>query len=400
MAADLKVAIAGHGVVGQRRQDFISQNRHAKVVAICDRNYSGQEGVRDGIAYYANYQRMLEQQYDVLFVCVPNFLAPEITMAGLEHGCHVFCEKPPARSVRDLVPVIATERRRPAQKLKYGFNHRYHGSVMAALDGMRSGRLASLLSLDGIYGKSAIIVWPHQPGTPVAWRGERAQAGGGILLDQGIHMVDLMHSFAGELDVQFSKVSNARWKLDVEDEVRALMTNNKGVSVGLLSSANLHDHTFSLRVVLEGGEYQLSGILSSTRSYGEELLTTIVPRENGGGHPDKQTRAFVRDKSWSLEIAEFMEAVLNDKPITIGHSGEALRTLATVERIYWSDPVWRATFGIEYPGIPDDIRDFVELRARRTNRFVRLLKLGGVVMAGRPIRREREGTRIDPTRVR
>src|SRR5258705_334560 len=212
MAADLKVAIAGHGVVGQRRQDFISQNRHARVVAICDRNYSGQEGVRDGIAYCANYQRMLEQPYDVLFVCVPNFLAPEITIAGLEHGCHVFCEKPPGRGVRDLVPVIATERRRPAQKL------------------------------------------------------------------------------------------------DVEDEVRALMTNNNGVSVGLLSSANLHDHTFSLRVVLEGGEYQLSGILSSTRSYGEELLTTIVPRENGGGHPDKQTRAFVRDESWSLEIAEFMEA--------------------------------------------------------------------------------------------
>lgn len=263
MNSKLRVGIAGFGVVGKRRRQFIDQRDDMVTVAVCDRSFPVDTTLPDGIPAFTCYKRLLEEELDVLFVCLTNDVAAEVVIAGLGRGLHVFCEKPPGRNVADIARVIELEKRHPGLKLKYGFNHRYHDSVRDALALVRSGDLGRVLDIKGTYGKSKIIAFGQND-----WRSKREVAGGGILLDQGIHMVDLMRLFAGEFAQIHSFVSNAYWHHDVEDNAYALMRTEDGVVAMLHSSATQWRHRFSLEVTLEKGGLILSGILSGSNPMG------------------------------------------------------------------------------------------------------------------------------------
>ena len=171
MSKILRVGIIGYGVVGKRRRSYIDMHPNMEVVAICDVRFKHDESMvdnntvsrdyknvekwskskpfsgqlSDGTYFYNDYDLLFkEQSLDVLFVCVPNYLASELTIRGLEKGLHVFCEKPPGKTVEDIERVQSEESKHPELKLKYGFNHRYHSSVRAAkkiIDGKDYGEL-------------------------------------------------------------------------------------------------------------------------------------------------------------------------------------------------------------------------------------------------------------------
>src|ERR1700724_3823248 len=122
----MKVGIAGYGVVGKRRREFIDRHPALRTVAGCDRTFAGSGNLSDGVPYFATYRELLEQDLDILFICMTNDIAPEVTIAGLRRGLHVFCEKPPGRTVADVRAVQAEWQRHPGLRLKYGFNHPYH----------------------------------------------------------------------------------------------------------------------------------------------------------------------------------------------------------------------------------------------------------------------------------
>src|SRR6202140_5517868 len=319
----LKVGIAGFGVVGARRKDCIGRDGRMRVVAVCDRNFADEGTLPDGIRYYRDYRLFLTEALDVLFVCLSNDIAAEVTIAGLQDGLHVFCEKPPGRSVEDIVRVIACERQHPTLKLMYGFNHRYHESVQDALKILRSGELGRVINMRGMYGKTKLITF-NQPD----WRTKRQIAGGGVLLDQGIHMVDLMRLFGGEFrDIQ-SFISNGHWGYDVEDNAYALMRTSDGVVGMLNSSATQWRHRFHLDINLARGSLILGGILSGTKSYGDETLTVVwADPDNDQGDPREQVTRYNRARSWDGEIAAFVDYILNDQRVDRGNSDDALRTM-------------------------------------------------------------------------
>ena len=265
----LKIGIAGFGVVGKRRKDCVDKHPNLRVVAVCDRAFDSEAGcLANGIRFYKEYRGLLTEDLDALIVCMTNDIAAEVTIAGLAAGLNVFCEKPPGRNVQDILRVIEQERRNPALKLMYGFNHRYHESVQDALKIMRSEELGRVINMRGIYGKAKLVTF-NQPD----WRTRREIAGGGVLLDQGIHMVDLMRLFGGEFTQVHSFVSNGHWGYDVEDNAYALMRTEAGVVGMLNSSATQWRHRFHLDINLERGSLILGGILSGTKSYGAETLT-------------------------------------------------------------------------------------------------------------------------------
>ena len=142
----LKVGIAGYGVVGRRRRHFIDKHPALKTMAVCDRTFQGEGMMSDGIRFHSDYRQLLQENLDILFVCMTNDIAAEVTIAGLEKGLHVFCEKPPGRDVGDIARVVASEKKHPGLKLKYGFNHRYHDSVLDALKLVHSGELGQVLN--------------------------------------------------------------------------------------------------------------------------------------------------------------------------------------------------------------------------------------------------------------
>ncbi|MCG2775795.1 MAG: Gfo/Idh/MocA family oxidoreductase [Desulfobacterales bacterium] len=340
MNEKLKVGIAGYGVVGKRRHEAIDQHPRLKTVAVCDRVFPGEGVFESGERYYTNYKRLLAEKLDLLFVCLTNDIAAEVTIAGLEKGLHVFCEKPPGRDLQDISRVIACERQHAGLKLKYGFNHRYHDSVRDALQIVKSQELGPVINLRGVYGKSKIISFDSD------WRTKRALAGGGILLDQGIHMVDLMRLLAGEFTEVHSYVTNDFWKHDVEDNAYALMRTADGVVAMLHSSATQWRHRFQLDITLRRGQIILSGILSGSKSYGAETILVAYADEDDGGDPREVTTRYNHDNSWRDEIDEFADAILNDKPVVDGSSWEALQTMRLVYRIYCADPDWRAKYDL------------------------------------------------------
>ena len=347
--AKLRVGIAGYGVVGKRRRECADANPAMTVVAVSDATFDGDGVGDDGVRFCSGYEGLLTEPLDVLFVCLPNALAPEATIGGLEHGMHVFCEKPPGRTMEDVRRVIEAERAHPKLKLKYGFNHRYHDSVREAKRIIDSGEFGRVVNLRGLYGKSRIV---HFSG---GWRSERAQAGGGILLDQGIHMLDMIRYFVGDFEEVKSFVSNDYWGHDVEDNAYAIMRTRDGCVATIHSTATQWRHRFRLEVTLQEGFLELTGILSDSRSYGEEKLMVVRRDEDSmNGSFAEHTTSYLNDTSWQDEVDEFARLILDDAPVTNGNSADAAAVMAMVYRIYHADERWRAAFDIPDPGgVPD-----------------------------------------------
>ena len=334
----LKVGIAGYGVVGKRRRACLDRSSIFQTVAVCDRTFSKTERLEDDVQAFSDYKQLLQQDLDALLICITNDLAPEIAIAGLAKGLHIFCEKPPGKNVSDVKRVIEQEQRNPQLKLMYGFNHRYHDSVQDALSIVREGTLGKIINMRGVYGKSKLITF-NQPD----WRTNRSISGGGVLLDQGIHMVDLMRLFGGDFTEVFSFISNGHWGYDVEDNAYALMRTKDGIVAMLNSSATQWRHRFSLDINLERGSLLLGGILSGSKSYGAVTVVWADPDWDNGDPRESLTR-YNKDPSWDKEMEVFGDAITQDTPIEQGSSGDALATMELVYKIYSADENWKTQF--------------------------------------------------------
>ena len=339
------MGIAGYGVVGRRRRKCVDLNPHLKLTAICDRTFSKNSAIHKGVFKFSDYRDLLSHDLDLLIICLTNDIAPVVTIEALKRGLHVFCEKPPGRNLNDIKMVIDEERKNSKLKLMYGFNHRYHDSVKDALSIIEKGTFGKIINLKGIYGKSQLVTF-DQPD----WRTKREIAGGGVLLDQGIHMVDLMRLFAGDFKDIYSFVSNNHWGFDVEDNAYALMRTSDGVIGMLNSSATQWRHRFNLDINLEKGSIILSGILSGSKSYGAETLT-VVKAEPGrdNGDPMEHITRYNHDPSWEKEIEVFVNCILDNKEIENGSSDDAFQTMKHVYSIYYSDKEWRDKYSIDDP---------------------------------------------------
>lgn len=346
-ASKLRVGIAGFGVVGKKRRHYIDLNPHLKTVAICDRtlkpNDQTEADKNNHVHYYSHYKDLLQhEELDVLFVCLTNDIAAEVTMAGIAHNLHVFCEKPPGRNLHEIAQVRAAIATQPHLKLKYGFNHRYHDSVIDALRIIQNKTLGEIINLRGVYGKSKFITFGQNPD----WRTQREIAGGGILLDQGIHMVDLLRTFAGEFIDVYSFISNNFWQYDVEDNAYAILRTADGKVAMLHSSATQWRHHFQLDISLQKGSIILSGILSGSKSYGSETITIAFASSDERGDPKEQTTRYNEDHSWQNEITEFAQAIVADGNIVHGTVDDAYKTMELVHKIYIADEKWKTRWGL------------------------------------------------------
>ena len=340
MKKKLRVGIVGYGIVGKKRRQYIDAHPRLMTVGVCDQNFSQPGIFPDGVRFFSTYAELLTESLDVLFVCVTNDIAAIVTMAGLRQGLHVFCEKPPGRDLDDIANVMAVEREFQNLRLMYGFNHRYHDSVREALKVLKSGELGTILNIKGTYGKSQIVSFNSE------WRTKREKAGGGILLDQGIHMLDMMRLFAGEFTEIHSFVSNSFWHHDVEDNAYALMRNSEGVVAMIHSSATQWRHRFHLEIAMTKGAIILAGILSGTKSYGAETITIVTASDEDSGDPKEVMIRYNEDPSWRDEIAAFVGYIDDNLPVTSGSSHDAFKTMELVYKIYCADAQWKQKYSL------------------------------------------------------
>jgi predicted dehydrogenase len=328
----LKVGIIGMGKMGMRRFKYSQAHPDLDVLAVCDINSDAINNF-SGLRTYSDYNvLLLDNDLDIVFVCTYNNVAPEIVSEALKHGKHVFCEKPPGCSVEDVLKVIDVEHTNPGLKLKYGFNHRYHYAIMEAKYMVEIQRFGKILWMRGVYGKCGGTQFEN------SWRNNKQVAGGGILLDQGIHMVDLFLHFCGEFEYVESCITTSFWNIPVEDNAFAILRNKENQVALLHSSATQWKHRFVLEICLEDGYINIDGLLSPSRSYGDESITfanrQFEDESFALGRPKEETIFFNRDDSWEMEIDEFVNAIRNDTPIKLGSSKDALTVMKLIERIY------------------------------------------------------------------
>jgi len=253
-----------------------------------------------------------------------------LTVQALKAGKHVFCEKPPAFTAAEVEEVQAVEKA-IGKVLMYGFNHRHHESVQnmkKIIDGQAFGRV---LWMRGRYGKSVDESFYNN------WRSKKDLAGGGILIDQGIHMLDLFLYLGGDFDSVHATVSNLYWHLDVEDNVFATLENTKtGLTASLHSTMTQWRHMFSLEVFLEKGYLVLNGLMTSSDTYGDEVLTIARNRSTAPAATweDEEHITYHNDESTKMEIEEFFSAIYHNRRVCIGCSGDALQLMRIIDKIY------------------------------------------------------------------
>ncbi|MDB0028865.1 Gfo/Idh/MocA family oxidoreductase [bacterium] len=338
----MRVGIAGYGVVGKTRHQSIEANTSYQVTAISESSEKARKSIPEGMTVYNDYKTLIASaELDVIFISLPNQFAAEATCLSLQNGLHVFCEKPPARTHAELLEVEKQSLKFPELKLMYGFNHRFHLSVEEAKLLIDSNSLGRLINMKGVYGKSQMISFNQTD-----WRTDREASGGGILLDQGIHMLDLMRYLSGEnfTDV-FSIIDNAFWNFDVEDNAYVLMKSPKGLVAQLHSSATQWRHVFNLEITLERGSLILGGLLTGSKSYGDETLTVITSDPSKDkGMPKESTSKYNEDVSWDNEIKYFANSLADNTSIERGSINDALETMRLIETIYKADPIWKEKY--------------------------------------------------------
>jgi predicted dehydrogenase len=250
-------------------------------------------------------------------------------IASLEAGKHVFCEKPPGINLPEVL-AMKEAMEKSGCKLMFGFNHRHHQSIIKAKDVVDSGQFGEILWMRGRYGKSVPEDFFED------WRSQNKLAGGGIFLDQGIHMLDLFMHLVGKFEEVKSFVSNLYWKGDVEDNVFALFKNNKGQLASLHSTMTQWRHLFSLEIFLEHGYIALNGLKTSSDSYGKEKLTLAMNRTEAPAATwtDEEQHTFSTDDSWERELTIFCDAILEDRPIDTCGVEDAIQLMEMVDKVY------------------------------------------------------------------
>jgi predicted dehydrogenase len=332
----VRVLIVGYGYMGEIRHRVISNMPELTLVGVCEPHRTPQ--LPAGVALYTEPHTAIEElQPDIVFVCTPNSLTPQIAVEALLRGIHVFCEKPPGRTLEDIKAIVEAEQQHPHTKLIFGFNHRHHPGITDAKAIVDSGTMGRILALRGVYGKSGGANFER------SWRNDPEIGGGGILLDQGIHMLDLFRLFCGDFEEVLGLRTVAHWDIPVEDNAMVLLRNAEGQMAQLHSSATSWKHTFRLEITLDYGYLVITGLLSKTGSYGRETLL-IGRRPQSGevvalGNPREELTYYDTDPSWDIEVRHLVDCIKEDRPVEIGNSLDALRVMEIVDSVYRQDPI-------------------------------------------------------------
>lgn len=325
----MKVSIIGCGLIGRKRA--IALDGEDKLVACCDSNGSlaRKFGEEFGCPYYTDYSKLLsEVESDIVVVAVVNKFTRQIVIDALKSGRHVLAEKPLGRNASEASEMLSalSSHPSPGPILKTGFNHRFHPAVWRAKELLDAGTIGKPSNIRAAYGHGG------RPGMEKEWRASKELCGGGELLDQGVHIIDLTRWFGGEITSLTGNVETKFWDMEVEDNAHVIAKTSKGVTAMFQVSWTNWKNVFSFEIFGEDGYLKISGLGGS---YGPESLE-IGRRKKEGGRPDVEVVEFPpEDVSWKREWKEFKSAISEGRE-PVGNGYDGLMANCVIEAIYKS----------------------------------------------------------------
>jgi predicted dehydrogenase len=319
----MRVAIIGCGLIGQKRAQALGDSRLVVVADTLAERAQELAAQHVGCAATDDWRAALGYDVDLVIVATTNDALAPVTLAAVERGRHVLVEKPAARSAAELEPVV-----RAAQAagvtVKVGFNHRFHPALQQARALVDNAALGPLLFVRGRYGHGGRVGYERE------WRADPRLAGGGEMLDQGVHLIDLARWFLGDFAEVQGHVATLFWDMPVEDNGFALLKTAAGQVAWLHASCSEWKNMFSFEIYGRDGKLAIDGLGGS---YGLERLAfyKMLPEL---GPPETTIWEYPRpDRSWHLEYA-YTRACIAAQRAPEGSLDDALAALRVIERLY------------------------------------------------------------------
>ena len=324
--SSFNVGIIGAGLIGGKRAEAIVSTKRGKLVAVADPDLGRAKALAEKyeVPAFADWKELVRRpDIDAVIVAVPNAFVAPIVLGALRNGKHVFSEKPFGISSKESRAMLAAGKR--ANKLvKVGFNHRFHAGILKAHEIFSKGGIGKLMYMRMRYGHGG------RPGMEKEWRFDKKISGGGELLDQGVHLIDLGRWFGGEMKTVYGLAQTKFWKTKLDDNAFALLSNEK-VTVSLHASTTQWKNLFSFEAYGDDGYLEVTG---KGGSYGPETL--VYGRKNLGRAPALETFEFgSNDDSWRKEWEHFADAIAGRAKL-LGTAEDGLRANEIIEAIYES----------------------------------------------------------------
>lgn len=324
----MHVGIAGCGLIGQKRADSLPSGYLKAVADVSMDRAQALAAKYPGVSAYSDWQDMIKREdLDLIIVSTTNnWLAP-ITLAAIRSGKHVLVEKPAARHYSELDPVVESAKEHRV-KVMIGYNLRCHPALMKAKEIVRSEKLGPVLYIRGRYGHGG------RSGYEKEWRANPEISGGGELLDQGVHLIDLSRWFLGDFSRISGHIHTYFWEMPVEDNGFLSLETATGQVAWLQVSCTEWKNLFSYEIFCEKGKLQIDGIGGS---YGTERLTLYQMLPQMGPPETIMWEYPFPDTSWKTEFEEFEQAIARNTPV---HPDpvDAREALKIVARIYGEKP--------------------------------------------------------------
>lgn len=320
----MRVGVIGCGLIGRKRA--ASLGKRAKLVACADINYAQAEKLAKdyGGKAYESWKAMLEKEaIDVAIVATPHNLLLEVARGVMNKNIHLLLEKPAGRNVYELNELVSLEK--ISESLVHvGFNHRFHRGLIKAHQIVKSGDIGQIMFIRGRYGHGGRVGYDKE------WRSKPELSGGGELIDQGSHLIDLSRWFLGDFNLVEGFATTYFWDMPVDDNGFMILRNEIGQASFLQVSCTEWKNLFSFEIYGKNGKIDISGLGGS---YGVEKITyyKMLPEM---GPPETITWEYpMADNSWSVEIESFFDLILgvgDSESPTLTDALECHKIIATI----------------------------------------------------------------------
>jgi predicted dehydrogenase len=318
----MRLGIVGCGLIGQKRAKAAGAHE-IRVVADGDAGRARALAAATGATAATDWRDVISADLDAVVIATPHDLLAPIALAAVQKGKHVLVEKPAARSATEFAPVVRAAER-AGTVVAVGYNHRFHPGIAEARRIAAAGEIGPLMFVRARYGHGGRLGYERE------WRANRAVSGGGELVDQGTHLIDLARWLLGPLALDYAHAPTLFWNMEVEDNCFMALRNETGALAWLHASWTEWKNMFSLEIYGRTGKLVVEGLGGS---YGPERLTVYRMGPEMGPPQAVSAEYPGPDLSWEREFDSFARAASGGASEAASmHDG--LEVLKIVESVY------------------------------------------------------------------
>jgi predicted dehydrogenase len=318
-----RVGLVGCGLIGNHRSN--SLGRWGTLIAVTDKNTERAKkiSIQKNAKLFNSWREMIKlKEIDILIIATTHNSLSEIAIAAIKENKHLLIEKPAGRNSNEIKRIISANKTKNL-KIRVGFNHRHHRSFRKAKSLVESGKIGELMFLRARYGHGARIGYDRE------WRADPKISGGGELLDQGSHLIDLSRWFLGNFVDIKGAMNTYYWDMDVDDNAFMILKNKSKQVAFLHVSCTEWKNTFSMEIYGKKGKLEVSGLGGS---YGTEKLTYYKMHRKMGPPETFSWEYPMKDNSWAVEIEELYKDIIENRTPAAGLN-DALESIKIVESL-------------------------------------------------------------------